>query len=178
MTIQPDTKNWTWVLERPCDECGFDPAAWPRSAVADGAREQGAIWTRLLAEPGARERTIPDQWSALEYGCHVRDVFRLARFRVRLMLDEVEPTFPNWDQDETAIADRYAEQDPSAVATELVAAAEEFAAVLSSLGASDTATWARGGLRSDGTRFTVESFARYLIHDPIHHVADVERATA
>jgi hypothetical protein len=25
--ITPDTKDWTWVLERACPECGFDPAA-------------------------------------------------------------------------------------------------------------------------------------------------------
>ena len=25
--ITPDTKDWTWVLERTCPECGFDPAA-------------------------------------------------------------------------------------------------------------------------------------------------------
>ena len=24
--IDPDTKDWTWVLDRPCPECGFDPA--------------------------------------------------------------------------------------------------------------------------------------------------------
>ena len=24
MPIVPDDKNWTWVLERPCPECGFD----------------------------------------------------------------------------------------------------------------------------------------------------------
>ena len=23
MTIIPDTKDWTWVLQRPCPECGF-----------------------------------------------------------------------------------------------------------------------------------------------------------
>ena len=28
--------------------------------------------------------------------------------------------------------------------------------------------------RSDGARFTVDSFARYFIHDLIHHVHDVE----
>src|SRR4051794_791858 len=25
--VEPDTKDWTWVLDRPCPECGFDPAA-------------------------------------------------------------------------------------------------------------------------------------------------------
>jgi hypothetical protein len=27
--------------------------------------------------------------------------------------------------------------------------------------------------RSDGARFTVASFARYMVHDPIHHLYDV-----
>lgn len=178
MTIQPDTKNWTWVLERPCEECGFDAAGWFREDVEHAARTQGDVWTRLLADPRVRERLLADQWSALEYGCHVRDVFRLALFRMRLMLDEDEPRFPNWDQDETAVADRYAEQDPAVVTAELVEAAEGFADVLAEVGAAAAGTWERGGLRSDGARFTVESFARYLIHDPIHHVVDVERGYA
>jgi hypothetical protein len=33
--------------------------------------------------------------------------------------------------------------------------------------------WERPGRRSDGARFTVASFARYFIHDPIHHLHDV-----
>jgi hypothetical protein len=33
--------------------------------------------------------------------------------------------------------------------------------------------WHRGGQRSDGSQFTVESFLRYLIHDPVHHLWDV-----
>ena len=28
-------------------------------------------------------------------------------------------------------------------------------------------------MHSDGARFTVESFGRYLLHDPIHHLQDV-----
>lgn len=33
--------------------------------------------------------------------------------------------------------------------------------------------WERTGSRSDGARFTIDSFARYLVHDPIHHLHDV-----
>lgn len=66
MAIEPDTKDWTWVLDRPCPECGFE---------------------------ALRE----DQWL-------------------------------------------------------------------------------RTGRRSDGASFTVESFARYFVHDPIHHVHDVEQS--
>jgi hypothetical protein len=36
--------------------------------------------------------------------------------------------------------------------------------------------WDRRGTRSDGAAFTVETFARYLLHDPIHHLVDVGAA--
>lgn len=37
------------------------------------------------------------------------------------------------------------------------------------------AQWLRTGARSDGARFNVDSFARYLIHDPVHHLHDIGR---
>ena len=24
--VEPDTKDWTWVLDQPCAECGYDAA--------------------------------------------------------------------------------------------------------------------------------------------------------
>jgi hypothetical protein len=33
--------------------------------------------------------------------------------------------------------------------------------------------WRRPGRRSDGAVFTVETFGRYLVHDPVHHLYDV-----
>jgi hypothetical protein len=33
--------------------------------------------------------------------------------------------------------------------------------------------WARTGRRGDGATFTIESFVRYLLHDPVHHLTDV-----
>ena len=33
--------------------------------------------------------------------------------------------------------------------------------------------WHRTGARSDGARFTVATFSRYFVHDPIHHLYDV-----
>ena len=38
--------------------------------------------------------------------------------------------------------------------------------------------WARTGVRSDGAHFTVESLARYLVHDLVHHLHDVGGATS
>ena len=37
----------------------------------------------------------------------------------------------------------------------------------------ESSQWSRPGTRSDGAIFTVESFAHYVIHDPIHHLVDI-----
>jgi predicted carbohydrate-binding protein with CBM5 and CBM33 domain len=86
------------------------------------------------------------------------------------MLTEDDPLYPNWDQDETAVVDDYASQRPGVVAGELASAAEALAA---SFAAVSDDQWLRQGRRSDGATFTVETFARYLMHDPIHHLYDV-----
>ena len=172
MAIIPDDKNWTWVLERPCADCGLDPSTLDARTVGSMLRANAAEWTDLLAHPDAQLRPSGDQWSALEYGCHVRDVFRLFDERLRLMLTEDGPRFANWDQDETALADRYDQQDPVGVAADLVAAAAVLADRFD--GVTDD-QWPRTGFRSDGAAFTVDSFARYFIHDPVHHVDDVLR---
>ena len=124
--------------------------------------------------PNVAVRPDDATWSALEYACHVRDVFRLYLYRLGLMMNQDGPHFPNWDQDEAAITDRYGEQDPKVVADEIEAAAAELAAAFAKVKASD---YARTGFRSDGAAFTIDSFARYLVHDPVHHVWDVEHAT-
>ena len=170
MTIVPDDKNWTWVLDETCPECGFAGADVDAASVAGLIRDQADIWPALLDNDEVSERPRPDKWSPLEYGCHVRDVFRLYEYRLHLMLDHDDPLFPNWDQDATAVEQRYEESDPQTVVAELRAAALQLAASFDSVSGS---MWQRPGRRSDGVTFTIDSFARYLIHDPIHHVHDV-----
>ena len=170
MTITPDTKDWTWVLERPCPECGWHSRELSMGDAGATIRRIADAWAEVMLLSSVRERPSADVWSPLEYGCHVRDVLRIGTFRLQLMLDQDEPTFPNWDQDATATEDDYATQDPAVVATEVVRAAERTAALVDSV---EPAHHGRPGLRSDGSRFTVESFTRYLVHDPVHHLHDV-----
>ena len=171
MTITPDTKDWTWVLERPCPECGFDTQGFPVEAVPGMIMANTAAWQAALdGASDARARPEPSKWSPLEYACHVRDVFRLYDQRLELMLSQDDPLFPNWDQDETAVADRYGEQDPAEVAAELRQAAFAIAGRFEGVTGDQ---WQRTGARSDGARFTVETFARYFVHDPVHHLYDV-----
>ena len=102
----------------------------------------------------------------------MRDVYQRFSTRIGLMIDEDDPVFSSWDQDESAVAGRYDEQDPVVVVGELVAAAQAVASQLDCLTELDRA---RTGRRSDGATFSVGSISRYMVHDTIHHVADVER---
>ena len=170
--IEPDTKDWTWVLDRPCPECGFDPAAVHHTDVADRIRRDATDWVRRLGQPGAERRRQPTVWSTLEYGCHIRDVHRIFNHRVQLMLTADEPQFPNWDQDETARADDYTSQDPAAVATELFDAASIVADTYANVPAD---AWMRRGLRSNGSEFTIATISIYHLHDIVHHAYDVRR---
>ncbi|MGH9118110.1 MAG: DinB family protein [Acidimicrobiales bacterium] len=175
MPIVPDTKDWTWVIEQRCAECGFDASAVARDELGTLVRENAAVWVKVLDGPGPlRERPSDDRWSALEYACHVRDVFLLYDERTRLMLDQTDPQFASRDQDAAAVEGRYNEQDPAAVGEELVAAAGAMAATLDGVGDR----WDRTGRRDDGARFTIDSLARYMIHDPVHHVDDVANGYA
>jgi hypothetical protein len=170
MPIVPDTKNWTWVIERACPECHYDSAEHTDAGMADDIRRNSEAWPAVLARRDVRLRPDESTWSPLEYSAHVRDVLKLYRERVALMVDSDDPLYPNWDQDETAVADRYNEQDPAVVAAELLDAASALAADFAAL---DSAAWQRVGRRSDGASFTVSSLSRYLLHDLEHHRWDV-----
>ena len=160
--LEPDTKDWTWVLRRRCEECGLDVSAVERHDLPHAFRANAQVWLALLADPSASERTQPDRWSTLEYACHVHDVHQIFHDRVSSMLVEDTPHFANWDQDDTALEKRYASQMPSIIGPTLVAAAYAVSDLYASI---PPLSWHRRGLRSDGSEFTVESLGRYHLHD-------------
>ncbi len=166
----PDDKDWTWVLDRPCPDCGFAAGAVDHHDVSALLRANTAEWLEVLQRPDVRTRPAPAVWSPLEYACHVRDVHVLYLQRLEMMLTEDAPHYPNWDQDETAVSSRYHDADPAVVARQLEEASDALAARFDEV---DGAAWGRTGLRSDGAAFTVITFAKYFIHDPIHHLHDV-----
>ncbi|WP_437583011.1 DinB family protein [Paramicrobacterium sp. CJ85] len=173
MPITPDTKDWTWVLERACPECGFDATAVHIGDVGGFVRSNAGIWAEVLEREDVRQRPDDSTWSPLEYACHVRDVHGLFAQRLVLTMTQDGPTFPDWNQDEAAVEGRYGEQDPRQVSRDLTdaafATAEAFDAVPDE--AAD-----RIGYRGDGAEFTIESLGRYYVHDIVHHAWDVTHA--
>jgi hypothetical protein len=168
--VVPDTKDWTWVLQRRCAECGFVAADAEIAAIPDVVRSLTPRWREALARPDARTRPAAGVWSALEYGAHVRDVNRIFRGRLQAMLSTDDPLFANWDQDAAAVDDHYGEQDPARVADELADAADAFADLLASTAPEQ---WERPGRRSNGSVFTVRTLSQYYLHDVVHHLHDV-----
>jgi hypothetical protein len=167
---EPDDKDWTWVLDAACPECGYDAAALARDDIPARTLDAAGRLARAVRAGGAAVRPDPQTWSALEYGAHVRDVCLVFSRRATLMLTEDDPLFDNWDQDATALEERYWSQPPALVADQLDAAAAEIAAVFASV--PDDA-WTRVGRRSNGSRFTVETLGAYFLHDLVHHAHDV-----
>lgn len=172
MAIEPDTKDWTWVIDRTCPECGFDAGAVVPADLPARIAATTVAWQEVLRRSDVAVRPDDRTWSPLEYACHVRDVHRVYAGRVTRMLLEEDPFYENWDQDATALADDYLRQDPAAVGTELAAAGDAFGAILAGV---DGEAWRRTGRRSDGASFTVDSIARYYLHDIEHHLWDVAR---
>lgn len=172
-SIVPDEKDWTWVLEETCGECGFDVSSWEREEMGTRLRANVEQWLAVLdGDDGQlRLRPRPDKWSPLEYAFHVRDVYELYDFRLGLMLAQDGPHYPNWDQDVTAVEKAYNEADVATVRAELAEWGERLALAFDGV---DGEQWDRTGFRGDGAAFTVESFARYLLHDPVHHLVDVQ----
>jgi hypothetical protein len=168
---EPDTKDWTWTLTRRCDQCGLSAGEVEPYEVAERAFVAAEEWVQILrSSPAVSERPEPAVWSPLEYGAHVRDVFRLFDGRLALMMTEDHPSFPSWDQNETAIRERYRQQDPEVVADELEEAALRMVERIQAMTPADLE---RTGIRSNGDEFRVETMLQYFLHDIIHHLWDV-----
>jgi hypothetical protein len=173
MAIERDDKDWTWVLDRVCPECGFEASQVPAVEVGARLRAELPTWRRVLAEADATVRPNESTWSPTEYACHIRDVAVLYVHRLDRMLTEDDPHYANWSSDDAAAEGNYATADPADVIVELCRDVEILAGAFDAV---EDDQWKRTGRRSDGAAFTIDSFSRYLLHDVVHHGWDITRA--
>jgi S-DNA-T family DNA segregation ATPase FtsK/SpoIIIE len=163
-----------------CTECGYEFESLGRGEIrtaliclADDHRQvlTSVDSDRLRAHPRS------GSWSALEYGCHVRDVLRFQRDRVLLAQAEDTPEFRSMRRDERAVEESYNEQDPVTVSGQLTAAARELA---DALGALSDAGWQRTGIYPWPVRAvrTVEWIGQRTAHELAHHLFDCRRLLA
>ena len=165
-----------------CEECGFDYDAGAPDELADAIRLFGPRYrpplTRFLpGEDGdalIRLRPLPARWSALEYACHVRDVFPVQQERLEVALVEDHPTFPSkgmyrWPEERAYNADAAA-----GVLDALAAGADALAAVVDGI---DAGGWDRPLVYSypEPADRTVLWLVRHTVHEGHHHLLDVGR---
>ncbi len=159
-----------------CPECGFDYYGFARTDIGDRLRSLAESHAERLSEtPFAYASARPRPgWSALEYGCHVRDVLLVQRERIALAQVEDRPTFVPMRRDERAVELRYNEQEPATVATGLHTAANALANVLAGF---DDSAWARSGTYTypEPALRDVDWIARHTVHELSHHLGDVDR---
>jgi hypothetical protein len=159
-----------------CSECGFIYGATPRQDLAVGLRAAAAEFAVQLAAggPALRIRRSPEQWSPLEYACHVHDVMLMPRDRVYVALVEDEPSFKPMYREERVAFDRYDTQNPSVVADQIAMAADLLSRAFDGL---DDAQWTRPLIYGfpDPARRDVEWVAHHTLHEMVHHHVDIAR---
>lgn len=168
----PDAKDWTWVLDRPCPDCGFDPALVSTESIPSMILDAADRFALALEQADAGVRTKPGVWSAAEYGQHVADMLEVMSERLQLILDSAGAgaTFADWDQDAAALEREYWKANTHVTA---ILVKERAAAAASSWAEPNGEQWDWPGLRSNGARFTARTLGVYMVHDLTHHLHDV-----
>jgi S-DNA-T family DNA segregation ATPase FtsK/SpoIIIE len=119
-----------------------------------------------------RMHPLPDTWSALEYACHVRDVFTVQRERLASALtDDAYEAVP-MRRDEIVTERGYNEQVPVAVVDDLSANADELAAAFAVLAPDQ---WDRTFVYHDQGPRTLTWVAQHTVHEAEHHLLDIGR---
>jgi hypothetical protein len=157
-----------------CRACGFTYSVGRVEIVPWLRSDADAFVAKLAAidETRVRVRPEPETWSPLEYACHLRDMLRVQTERIELAQREVDPVFVPMGRDQRVVDDRYNEQDPALVATELLAATEALASLLDGL---DDDGWRRAGVYNypEPALRTVEWIAIHTNHELLHHRGDI-----
>lgn len=159
-----------------CASCPHDASTIPwldlPSTLAEAARKWRDFLAAVLDYPGGMDdlcvRPAPGVWSAVEYGCHVRDVLALTARRIEVTMLAAQPRLEPWDPDAAATDGHYLAQDPQAVADDLVVAAHELGGVLQPIAPSARQRTAALG----PARPSVDDLARSAVHEALHHLAD------
>jgi hypothetical protein len=168
--------DFTRVQHEPCPFCDHDVSGYPAadlaSALVEAARRWSEFLTTVVDHPGGgdglRRRPQPDVWSAIEYGCHVRDGLSWTARQIELTTLVEGPTYLSWDHTSAVEADHYREQHPDAVADDIRAAAAEVARLTQRVG---PAGLARTGTLA-GVEFTIAGLCRHAVHEALHHLDD------
>lgn len=158
-----------------CAECGFDAGVWTDAEAISAIAGLPDRWTQAVdgvSAPDLLRRPNPTMWSIAEYIDHVREVLFGMRFLLDVALnspgrDLGDAPTPRFDP-EPRVVD--VQQSLSGLASEARLLADQ-------LEATPRRSWATTVIVG-GDELDVHWIARHAIHDPTHHLGDVERLRA
>ena len=150
-----------------------------RSEVTERIGRAVSSFVQVMKEAGAKVtvRPVPERWTILEYGGHLRDVLLSIRERVILASIVDVPTGTPIYRDERIDLGFYAEDTVKEVATELEVAALLFSKTVTTLPAHfDT----RELVYSSRTpvAVTISSTFSNAVHECEHHLSDASENLA
>jgi DinB superfamily len=174
-----------------CDTCRYVYADIEAQALPERFASFGTRYQEVLLPPGRpaewhdslRTRPEEDVWSALEYACHVRDVFLVQRDRLYITLVEDRPVMAQMYRDHRVTLARYNEQDPEEVAAQLNTAARLISQAFAALDATQLKRLCIYNFPARAER-SLLWVGQHAIHEGEHHLRDIEsvltrvRATA
>lgn len=159
-----------------CAECGFSYDISQAAAAGHAIRAHVAEVVAILqsTDVDRRTRSRADVWSALEYGCHLRDVLLVQRERVLAARRVNRSGCAPMGREERVDHDGYADQRPGDVARQLNDAALLFDNVLSRLATDD---WDRTVIYNypQPQERSLRWLAVHTAHEVQHHLLDIRR---
>lgn len=156
-----------------CAECGLEyPMLEPPIAgtAIERIPERTRTAMRTVADP--RRRPAPATWSALEYLCHLRDVYVSSTIRLYRVRTEDMPMLEPMLNGLRAARLGYNELDPGLVLDELRLCVGGFLDEMARIRADG---WDRTAYRLPGEVRTARWLVRNAAHEGVHHVMDIER---
>jgi hypothetical protein len=147
----------------------------PPNALGPRLVELAGSWRQFLVETDdtyLRKNPEPGIFSPLQYGAHVRDLFRVYGDRIEVAVKEDNPSFPQFSPPDD-VWEAYNRLGSEELAADMGNQAERLASILGQLGPDD---WYRTMVRDGGKdgvyTFTVAGQARYAVHEAYHHLLD------
>jgi hypothetical protein len=154
-----------------CDVCRL---AYGDVVVSDIPRRLRAVTAEVRAHVeglSAAEltyRPAADVWSALEYLCHIRDVYVASTIRLYRARRETNPQIEPVFNDLRVVRFRYNQADVHGVLHEMDATLEGLIDEL-----DRTADWDRVFTRQPGEERTARWLVRQALHEVMHHAGDM-----
>jgi hypothetical protein len=118
-------------------------------------------------------RPNEDTWSALEYLCHVRDVYVASTIRLYRARKETNPQIEPVFNDLRVLRFRYNNADVHGVLHEMDAALEGLVDEM-----ARTRDWERIFTRQPGEERTVRWLVRQALHEALHHADDMRTSAS